>query len=157
MTAQVRWDPARAEVPLFWVSQGHFDYPQWPSAGAHGSGQLCFLPSCVPGELSTSILIALTQHHLLQFRNYSSEGFVHFFQTNVFLYFFFPFLSSIPFLPLFFLFPPTQHWLTFTRTQCDLVTLGILCTLICQFGKLICGRMSGSQRSGSWSTDLLTG
>jgi len=63
----------------------------------------------------------------------------------------------LSYLPLFLLPPRPQFWLTFTRTQCDLVTLGILCTLICQFGKLICGRMSRSQRSGSWSADLLTG
>lgn len=78
-------------------------------------------------EHSASILIA--QHCHLQFRNYSSILFlsIYFKQRWFFLafFFFFFFLPSLPSLPLF-LFFPHQCWMTFTRTQCDLVTLGIL-------------------------------
>lgn len=160
VAAQVRWDPAPASP------RHHFPGPARAVLGScadllpeHRALASRVSALFVSWELPASILIALTLHRPLQIRNYSSEFFIHFFQMNVgFFFFFSPFLPSLSSLPLFFLsFFSPQCWLTFTRTQCDLVTLGILCTLICQFGKLICGRMSRSQRSGSWSADLLTG
>lgn len=134
----------------FWVAMLTFCWHAglWPA--------MCQPFLCARGAVSLhfnrSHTASSSANRKLQFRGFCP------FLSNECVFFLFSFFTFYPFPPSIFLPPaPAQHWLTFTRTQCDLVTLGILCTLICQFGKLICGRMSRSQRSGSWSADLLTG
>lgn len=87
------------EALLSWVSWGHFVQPCWPSAGAQGSYQTCFRPSCVLGELSTSLLIALMQHHPLKSETtVQSVLSISFKQTSFFLFSLFTFYSFPPFL-----------------------------------------------------------